>query len=97
MEAHLCLQLRQIHYFLFLGNHSHSQDGTVKIWKLKLEKNYSMELKESNDFNGAVYGANFNFLGDMIAISYCNEGEERVETVIMREKRVLMGERVTLD
>jgi hypothetical protein len=37
-----------------------------------------LELKESRKFEGPVYKANFNFLGNVIAISYCNDAEEKV-------------------
>jgi hypothetical protein len=57
------------------------QDGSVSIWKLR---GLQLELKETRQFGGPVYKANFNFLGNMIAISYCNEEEERVETLIVK-------------
>lgn len=66
-----------------------SEDGTVSIWKLR---GSALELKETRHFGGPVYKANFNFLGNMIAVSYCNEEEERIETLIMKEKNgALMG------
>lgn len=67
----------------------------MSIWKVRGGK---LELKETrNNFGGPVYKANFNFLGNMIAVGYCNETEERVETVLMKEKDgSLMGEKVTI-
>ena len=66
----------------------------MSIWRLK---GSGLELKETRPFGGPVYKANFNFLGSMIAISFCNEAEERVETVIMRERNgALMGEEVKI-
>jgi hypothetical protein len=44
----------------------------VSIWKLT---GTGLELKETRQFGGPVYKANFNFLGNMIAISYCNDAE----------------------
>ena len=43
-----------------------------------------LTVNEEKHFGGPVYKANFNFLGNIIAISYCNEGEEKVETIIMK-------------
>ena len=50
------------------------------------DKITDLEQKEARNFGGPVYRANFNFLGNVIAISYCNESEEKVETIIMKEK-----------
>ena len=75
------------------------QDHSVKIWRVK-EVNariIELELKEVKNFGGPVYRANFNFLGNVIAISYCNESEEKVETIIMKEKKgIMMGEQLKL-
>jgi hypothetical protein len=52
---------------------------------------------EAKSFGGPVYRANFNFLGNVIAVSYCNEAEEKIETFIMREKNgIMMGEQLKL-
>ena len=59
--------------------------------------NVDLTHLETRMFSGPVYKANFNFLGNMIAVSYCNDAEERVETVIMREKNgSLMGEQIKI-
>lgn len=66
----------------------------MSIWGLK---GNSLGLKETRSFGGPVYKANFNFLGNMIAVSYCNEAEERVETVVLRERNgALMGEEIKI-
>jgi hypothetical protein len=65
---------------LLRGKLFFTQDGTVKIWKIKgtNEKMTGLELKETRSFGGPVYKANFNFLGNMVAISYLNDTEEKV-------------------
>ena len=71
-----------------------TQDGTVSIWQLR---GTVLEQKQTRKFGGPVYKANFNFLGNMIAVSYCNEEEERIETLIMKEKNgTLMGEDIKI-
>ena len=37
-------------------------------------------------FSGPVYKASFSFLGSMLAIAYYNDTEEKVKTVVIREK-----------
>lgn len=65
--------------------------------KRKNPYKYALEVKETRTFGGPVYKANFNFLGNVIAISYCNESEERVQTIIMRENNgALMGEQIKI-
>lgn len=77
METYIFGRYPKIHNQLFLGKYLVTQDGWVKIWKVKINQNKitSVVEQEAKSFGGPVYRANFNFLGNVIAISYCNEAE----------------------
>lgn len=75
VATELPLGLLEMRDHLFRGKHVATKDGSVSIWRLK---GNGLELKETRSFGGPVYKANFNFLGNMIAISYCNDAEERI-------------------
>lgn len=67
-------------YYLFRGTIEGMKDGLVKIWKVREggDKKMVLDLKECKNFEGPVYKASFNFLGHVIAVSFCNEQEEKV-------------------
>lgn len=70
----------------------------MKIWKIKSqsEKEIVLESRCEKNFGGAVYKASFNFSGSLIGVSYCNEAEERVETVAMRENNGVLMEEIKI-
>ena len=65
-----------------------SEDYTVKFWSLKLcpsTDKCSISMKASTMMKGPVYKAEYNDLGNLLAVSYCNEDEQKVETKIYKE------------
>lgn len=56
-----------------------SEDHSVKIWSLKIfEDKCTFILKGSTVMKGPVYKAKYNFIGNLLAVSYCNEDEQKV-------------------
>jgi hypothetical protein len=73
-----------------------SEDGLVRFWELcrSAAGKFHHKVRSETKFCGPVYRAEYNSLGSMIAISYYEEREAKLETKVFSDRESALGEEI---